>query len=104
MPKLYGIGEEAHICSTYNVDPQPGECPEHTQGWRGRAGGNSLKYPNALWCYEHRTWEDMGSLHDECEACEHERNTGETLTDAELEDYPSGARCDAHLTDDPDDI
>ena len=79
-----------HICSTYNIEnPRPGECPAHEEGWHAKD----------LWCHEHREWHRDGNAHDECEACEWERNNpGKYLEDDEVKDkYQSGAVCDGHL-------
>lgn len=87
----FGPDPLGHICTTYNIDnPRPGECPAHGEGWRGQ--------PH--YCHEHREWHMAGEAHDECEACEIERNTGRTLTDEELlSGFPgmTGSLCDDHL-------
>jgi hypothetical protein len=93
-----------HTCSTYNEQPTREECPAHQDGWQEGARSDSLRHPLGLWCFEHHWHETPGELHDECEACEAERLGDITLSDAELATLASGARCDAHLTDDPDDI
>jgi hypothetical protein len=75
-----------HICTTYSEHPVGGECSHDT---RERA-----------YCQEHREWHEADNMHDECEACEWERNHDRELTDEELIDRfhgMTGAVCDGHL-------
>jgi len=77
-----------HICTTYSDDPQPGECtaPHH---------GVDIGY-----CYEHGEVHAPENNHDECEACENERNDGREYTEEGLiHDLTgmTGSLCDEHV-------
>lgn len=73
---------DKHICTTYSHDPKPGECPAHP-------------VTRPTWCLEHNAMCE----HDECEACENERN-GKSYEEEELIAAftgMTGALCDDHL-------
>ena len=91
----FGKDPLGHICTTYNIEnARPGECPAHEEGWRFK--------PH--YCHEHREWHTGGDAHDECEACEWERNhPGEYLDEEQTkEKFETGAVCDGHLWEEED--
>jgi hypothetical protein len=88
----FGHDPMGHICTTYNIyDPRPGECPAH-EGllWH-------TKLAPSLYCHEHREWHSWNDVHDECEACELERNVACVLSDQDLLQFASGSLCDDHV-------
>jgi hypothetical protein len=86
----------AHICTTYSIEPTPGDCPGCVDIGVIWASGEEPK--DRLWCHEHMDGHEGRDIHTECEACELERNEQRTLSEDEIkEKFASGGVCDAHL-------